>query len=276
MVEAFGYGEGGGGEDDGGVLVEEGGGEEFGDVDGCGLEVGVEGGGGAGEAADSGGGAALDPEDGVGVGGFEKELEVVLDVGGAFAEAGGLVDVLEVFELAFEAGEGVECSGVGVAGLLEEGLALVEGHASGGGRAEGAFAGEGSEEEAGTLLERGAGVGDGAGEGVLGLEHGLDVAGELVDALGGEADAEVVGGDVFELVGLVEDDGGGFGEDAGVGGVGGLLLDGEIGEEEVVVDDDDVGLEGFATHGGDEAVLPVGAGLAEAGFGAGVEFGPKG
>ena len=43
MVEAFGYGEGGGGEDDGGVLVEEGGGEEFGDVDGGGLEVGVEG-----------------------------------------------------------------------------------------------------------------------------------------------------------------------------------------------------------------------------------------
>ncbi len=71
-------------------------------------------------------------------------------------------------------------------------------------------------------------------------------------------------------MGLVEDDGGGFGQDAGVGGVGGLLLDAEVGEEEVVVDDDDVGLEGFAAHGGDEAALPVGAGLAEAGFGAGV------
>ena len=104
----------------------------------------------------------------------------------------------------------------------------------------------------------------------LALSMDLDVAGELVEALGGEADAEVVGGDLFELVGLVEDDGGGFGEDAGVGGVGGLLLDGEVGEEEVVVDDDDVGLERFAAHGGDEAVLPVGAGLAEAGFGAGV------
>ncbi len=111
---------------------------------------------------------------------------------------------------------------------------------------------------------------DGGGERVFGLEHGLDVAGELVDALGGEADAEVVGGDLFELVGFVEDDGGGFGEDAGVGCSGGLLLDGEVGEEEVVVDDDDVGLEGLATHGGDEAGLPVGAGLAEAGFGAGV------
>ena len=71
-------------------------------------------------------------------------------------------------------------------------------------------------------------------------------------------------------MGLVEDDGGGFGEDAGVGRVGGLLLDGEVGEEEMVVDDDDVGLKGFAAHLGDEAALPVGAGLAEAGFGAGV------
>ena len=104
----------------------------------------------------------------------------------------------------------------------------------------------------------------------LALEHDFDVSVELVESLGGEADAEVVGGDLFELVGLVEDDGGGFGEDAGVGGIGGLLLDGEVGEEEVVVDDDDVGFERFAAHGGDEAVLPVGAGLAEAGFGAGV------
>ena len=49
-------------------------------------------------------------------------------------------------------------------------------------------------------------------------------------------------------MGLVEDDDGGFGEDAGVGCAGGLLLDGEVGEEEVVVDDDDVGLEGLAAH----------------------------
>ena len=59
------------------------------------------------------------------------------------------------------------------------------------------------------------------------------------------------------------------------GAFGGLLLDAEVGEEEVVVDDDDVGLEGFAAHGGDEAALPVGAGLAEAGFGAGIELLPE-
>ena len=76
-------------------------------------------------------------------------------------------------------------------------------------------------------------------------------------------------------MGLVEDDGGGFGQDAGVGRVGGLLLDAEVGEEEMVVDDDDVGLERLAAHGGDEAALPVGAGLAEAGFAAGVELVPE-
>ena len=76
-------------------------------------------------------------------------------------------------------------------------------------------------------------------------------------------------------MGLVEDHGGGLGQDAGVGGVGGLLLDAEIGEEEVVVDDDDVGLERFAAHRGDEAAFPVRAGLAETGFGAGVELLPE-
>ena len=45
-----------------------------------------------------------------------------------------------------------------------------------------------------------------------------------------------------------------------VGRRAGLQLDGHVGEEEVVVDDDDLGLERLAAHGGDEAVLPVGAG----------------
>src|SRR3978361_1788491 len=76
-------------------------------------------------------------------------------------------------------------------------------------------------------------------------------------------------------VGFVEDDEGGFGEDAGVWSSACLLLDGEVGEEEVVIDDDEVGLERLAAHGGDEAGLEVGAGLAEAGLGAGVELGPE-
>ncbi len=73
-----------------------------------------------------------------------------------------------------------------------------------------------------------------------------------------EANTEVVGGDLFELMGFVEDDGGGLGQNAGVGCIGGLLLDAEIGEEEVVVDDDNVRLERFAAHGGDEAPFQSG------------------
>ncbi len=197
------------------------------------------------------------------------------NVGDAFAQAGGLFDVLEIFEFAFEAGEGVEDGGVGVAGLFEEGFAVEEGHAASTvGHAVG-VGGEDGEEEAGAVFEGGAGAFDGAAAGLFGFEEDLGVADQLVDALGAEADAEVVGGDLFELVGLVEDDDGGFGEDACVGCAGGLLLDIEVGEEEVVVDDDDVGLEGFAAHGGDEAALPIGAGLAEADFGASVELLPE-
>ena len=59
------------------------------------------------------------------------------------------------------------------------------------------------------------------------------------------------------------------------GASGGLLLDVEVGEEEVMVDDDEVGFLRFAAHLGDEAFFPVGAGGAEAGFGAGVELAPE-
>ncbi len=77
-------------------------------------------------------------------------------------------------------------------------------------------------------------------------------------------------------MGLVEDDHGGVGEDANIGGVASPLLDIEVGEEEVVIDDDEFGLYGLAAHRGDEAVLEVGAGLAEADLAAGVELGPQG
>ena len=76
-------------------------------------------------------------------------------------------------------------------------------------------------------------------------------------------------------MGFVEDDRGSLGQDAGVGRAGGLLLDGEVGEEEVMVDDDDVGLEGAAAHLGDEAAAVVGAGGAEAGVAACIELVPQ-
>ena len=106
-------------------------------------------------------------------------------------------------------------------------------------------------------LLRGGGHLFGAG---LAAQQNIGVAGQLFEANVADREAEVAGGDLFQFVRLVEDDRGGFGQNAGVGRAGGLLLDGEVGEEQVVVDDDDVGLEGAAAHLGDEAAAVVGTG----------------
>ena len=227
------------------------------------------------EVADAGGLAAFDPEDDVGVFGFEEELEVLADVASALDEAFGFVHLFYFFELGFEALDGGERAEIDVAVGLEEGLALGELHAALLDTLGFAFDGERGEEHAGAILDGGAKAFDGTGGGFFGAQDGFDVAGELVETGVRKADTEVVGGYVFELVGLVEDDGGGLGQDAGVGCAGGLELDVEVGEEEVVIDDDEVGLLRFAAHLRDEAVFPVGAGGAETGFGAGVELGPK-
>jgi len=77
-------------------------------------------------------------------------------------------------------------------------------------------------------------------------------------------------------VGLVEDHGCGLGQNSGVGRASGVALDGEVGEKQVVVDDDDVGFESFAPHLGDEAAAVIRTGGAEAGLGAGIELLPEG
>ena len=45
---------------------------------------------------------------------------------------------------------------------------------------------------------------------------------------------------------LVEDDGGSFGENAGIGRIAGGEADRGVGEKEMVIDDDEVGFEGAA------------------------------
>ena len=59
---------------------------------------------------------------------------------------------------------------------------------------------------------------------------------------------------------LVEDNRRGLGQNARIGRARRLLLDAQIGKEEVVVDDDDVRLERLAPHFGDKAAAIVGAG----------------
>jgi hypothetical protein len=263
LVGSRGYGERGGGEDDRAVGLEERGGKELRDVDGRGLQVGVVAHV-AGAArpllrkrADSSGGAALDPEDGVGVLRLEQELQMGGDVGGALAQAWGLVDVLQAVELALEEAEGVERAGIGVAATFQELGAVVEGHAAKAGVGAGVgrrvecgdgvrggprcVEGQRGEEEACALAQGCGGTLDGGGGGMPCAQHGLHIAGQLIEALGAEVDAEEVAGDVLQLVRLVEDHGTSSGQHACVGRRSGLQLDGHVGEEEVVVDDDDLG-----------------------------------
>ncbi len=116
--------------------------------------------------------------------------------GGAVTQAGGLVHVLHALQFAFEPRQRVERGGVGVAGFFEKIGAIFKGHAASDGHAGKAVAarvrGQRPEEQPGAIVQRGAGAGDAARQRVLRLEHELDIAGELVEALRGEANAEVV------------------------------------------------------------------------------------
>ena len=104
----------------------------------------------------------------------------------------------------------------------------------------------------------------------------VGVAGKIFESEIGERAAEVLRGDLFKLVRLVEDDGGSFGENAGIGRIAGGEADRGVGEKEMVIDDDEIGLESAAAHLGDEAAAIVGTSAAEAGVGAGVELMPEG
>src|SRR5947209_15900241 len=74
----------------------------------------------------------------------------------------------------------------------------------------------------------------------------LDIAREFLDAVRADAEAEILGRDVFELVGFVQNR-----VAAGRNHLAKRVLpDRRIGAEQMVVDDDDVGLGGALTHSG--------------------------
>ncbi len=91
-------------------------------------------------------------------------------------------------------------------------------------------------------------------------EQDVGVAGKVFKAEIGERAAKILRGDLLKLVRLVEDDCGGLRENAGIGRVAGSEADRGVGKEQVVIDDDQVGLERAAAHLGDEAAAVVGAG----------------
>ena len=102
-------------------------------------------------------------------------------------------------------------------------------------------------------------------------QHTLRIARELLEAVARKLPAEVIARHVLDLVRFVEHDGGIFGQDRAEI----VLADGEIGEKEMVVDDDQVRFMSPLVHRGDEAALEFRALLPGAEVAARVDAIPK-
>ena len=271
MLEAALYGESGGGEDHGWDLIEDEIAKKLGDVDGSGLQKGTTSTNAWGSPLDGGcarGGAALEPEDHVGRSRLEHEFEIGAKGGDAIFEARSFVEIGDAIELGFHEGERGSDGEVEVAGGFEELFAIGKGVAAIGRH------GECGEEQTRALAKLLGQRGDLRDAGVAAGEN-VGVAGEVFEAEVRERATKVLRGHLFKLVRLVKDDSRGFWENASVGRIAGGEADGRVGKEQVVIDDDEVGLESATAHLGDEAAAIIGAGAAEAGVGACVEFVPE-
>jgi hypothetical protein len=83
-------------------------------------------------------------------------------------------------------------------------------------------------------------------------------------------DAEVLTRDIFDLVRFIEDHRIVFGQN----GAEFFVLQREVGEEEMVIDDDDVAFRSAAVHAGEEAVFEEAAFAAGAEIAACIDLGP--
>ena len=99
----------------------------------------------------------------------------------------------------------------------------------------------------------------------------LHIAGQFVEAVVADLDAEVLAGHLLDLVSFVEDHRLVVGYDRGVI----AFAQRKVSEKQVVVDDDDVGLGRPLVHASNEATLELLALLAGAEFAAGVELVPE-
>ena len=82
-------------------------------------------------------------------------------------------------------------------------------------------------------------------------QHAFRIARQLFEAVARKLAAEIIAGHVFDFVRFVENDGGIFGQDRAEI----VLANGEIGEEEMMVHDDQVGFVRALVHRRDEAAL---------------------
>ena len=132
-------------------------------------------------------------------------------------------------------------------------------------------AGEQSEEARGGLAHRDQDAVQFLGGEPLAPRDCADVPLQFLELVVAHRNAEVLAHHVFDLVGLVEHHRAVFGDDAGEL----PLLHGQVGEEEVVVDDDDVALMRALVHAGEEAALELRALLAGAHLAPRVHLGPR-
>ena len=107
------------------------------------------------------------------------------------------------------------------------------------------------------------------------LQRGFDVARQILHAQVAHGNSEVVPRHIFQFVGLIENHRCGFRQDSRVRRAFGLQLDGEIGEEQMMIDDNDVALHPSPAHFSDEAALPLAALLPDAGVGARIQLVPE-
>ena len=111
-----------------------------------------------------------------------------------------------------------------------------------------------------------------SGVSLPGAQHRLHVAHQLFQPHIAQADAEIARRHIFQLMGLVEDHRRRFRQHTRIRSCPSLLLDGQVGKEEMVVHDDHIAFEGAPAHLGDEAALIIGTALPQAGLAARVEL----
>ena len=150
--------------------------------------------------------------------------------------------------------------------LLEKSVALVAG------KRKTAVARRKRIEEGAVLLANSLGAAQNRGRAELEEPQGLiRVPGQLFETVIGNLAPEVIAGHVFDFMGFVEDHGGVFREDAAEI----VVLEGQVGEKQMMIDDDEIGFLGALVHGGDKTLVEVIAFLAGADVSAGVEAGPQ-
>ena len=213
--------------------------------------------------------AALDPENGVAIVGFHGEAELHLEFLSAPHEVENFLGLLrQAFQFARQASQRLIERQELIAVFFQKFAAGFEGKASFARRQQ-------REEELRPLAQTAQRSGERSGHHAVVLKRSFHIAGKIFDAQVADRNSEIVSGDIFQFVGFVENHRRCLGQNARIGRTIGLQLDGEIGEEEMMIDDDDVALHAAAAHFGDEAALELAAFLSDAGVGARIELVPE-